>query len=380
MIKKCTFFILPFCVALFVLQSCWKDESLKDKTFDDININITPSFGIPLANLTITGGDFVKQLNTSASSNNFHVEYDKDELCIIVYDKTNTRITLPPVLPFDTTIIFPIDYFSDLRFEGLTLMQAFINMNVDNEYTKDITFQVKKLTYMDESGSENQAVTSGLNNTNIIKAAKTNDQPTRTQLFRDFLSIENPSDVINHGTDFQFGFDLNYDSLQNSGELNLNPIIKVPAWFIVENHLRMDTVSINLEDVSDVFNNETASLKTVTLYLTIDNGLPLEANLQVYFMDENYRLIDSLQSNEMHIPWGEISSYQLIKPTLASFEITMSKEKFKKIEKSKYLIFKEKYRSYAGRDVKLFKSNTLKVVLSAKVTTEVNGNISEITK
>jgi hypothetical protein len=362
------------------LQSCWKDESLKDKDFDDIHINISPSFGIPLADLTLTGGDIVKQFDLSDSSSQFYVEYEADGLCVIVYDKTNSRISLPPVLPFDTTVSFPINYFSGLRIDGVTVEEARVNLNIDNGYTKDIHFHVDKLEYEDENGIIKQVTTGNLNNTNVIKAATSNGQFTRTQLFKDFLKIRDPLDIVKNGKYLYLGFDLDYELLENSASINLNPVVKVPAWFTIENFSRKDTVSADLTNLSDIFNDTTISLKEATLYLTINNGLPMETDLQVYFADENYRLIDSLQSKELQIPSGVISSYKLVQPTSASFEINISEQRFKKIEKSKYIIFKESFRTNNGRDVKLFRSNTLGITLSAKAKAEVNGTISDITK
>lgn len=378
--KKCTFFILSFFLGLLILQSCWKDESLKNKDIEDIIINISPSFGIPLADLTLTGGDIVKQLDMSDSSKTFYIEYGSDGLCYIVYDKTNLQISLPPVLPFDTTLAFPIDYFFDLRLDGFEVKQALVNLNIDNGYTNDITFNVDKFDYEDENGNIKHVTSSSLANTNLIKAAPADGKFTRTQLFQTFLTVADPIDIVNNGSRFELGLDLSYSLLQNSSHLNLNPVVRIPAWFSVENFSRMDTVSADLEGISDIFNDTTISLKDITLYLTAKNGLPLEAGLQVYFVDDNYRVIDSLQSPQIQIPPGQIANYVLVAPTSTSFEINMSGERFKKIEKSKYLIFKESFRTNNGRDVKLFRSNTLGITLSAKVKAEVNGSISDITK
>ena len=374
MIKKCPFFILSLCIASFILQSCWKDDSLKDKGFDEFQVNISPTFGVPLANLTLTGGDIVKQLNMTDSSQSFFIEYDANGLCVIVYDKTNLEIKLPPVLPFDTMLAFPINYFSDLRIDGITVKQAAINMNIDNGYTKNIEFRINDLEYEDESGSKKPIThSSELNEPNRIEAAKADGQSTRTELFKKFLIVDNPSDIINHGIYLHFRFGLIYELLENNASIKLNPIIKIPAWFAMENFSLRDTIEANLENLGDIINNETISLNTATLYLTIKNGLPFEANLQVYFADNNYQLIDSLQKNEMQIQAGQANN-----PTSDSFEITMSRERFKKIEKSKYIIFKEGFRTRGGEDVKLYKSNTLGIILSAKANADINGSLSDI--
>jgi hypothetical protein len=386
MSKKYVLFVVPFCMALLVLQSCWKDKSLKNKGPDEVEmrVDISPAFGLPLLNLTLSGGDIVKQFNLSDSSANYYVEYDETGLCIIVYDKTNSRLSLPVVVPFDTMVTFPINYFSDLRLEGLSVKQAFVNLNIDNGYTEDIHFSVNKLDYEDNNGNS-KAVTvnsSSLHNTNVIKAAIADGRSARTQLFSDYLTIDDPLDIVKYGTQLHLGFALHYDTLRNGGYLNLNPTVRVPAWFAVENFLRRDTSKVNLSALTDIFSDTMLSLQSATLYLTINNGLPVETNLQLYFADENYRILDSLQSEKMQIRAGQThpTTYLLINPSSASFEITMSKRRFEKIKTAKHIILEENFKTYGSGDVKLFKTNTLGIILSAKASANIDRTISTTTE
>lgn len=380
--KKCTHFVLFFCVAALLLQSCWKDESLKKNGLDDIQMNISPAFGFPLAKITFTGSDIVKQLNMTDSSGQFYVEYDhsQHDLCLLVYDKTNSKLSLPlSAMSFSTTVRFPINYFSDLRIDGINVRSAKINVNVDNEYSEEIHFHVTKLEYEDEDRNVKHVTDNLLDNTNTIKAGLPGNA-VRTLLFKEFLEIENPLDIVRRGSFLHLSLDLSYDQLQSGGSLNLNPIIKVPAIFNVEHFNRMDTVKTNLESVKRTFNDTTIALSEISLYLTIENGLPLNADLQVYFVDDKFRLLDSLQGNTMQIRAGELdaSTSLLVKPTPASFEIHISKEQFRKIENAQYVIFKEIFNTHNSDDVKLFKSNSFGVILSLKAKAEINGSLSEI--
>ena len=381
--KKQLLFVFSFCIALIMMQSCWKDKSLRDKDFGDLQIDISPSFGIPLANLHFTGGDVVKQLNKSDSTNIFHLEYDPSQrdLCILVYDRANLQIVLPQVLPYDTAVAFSINYFTDLRIDGLTIKEVLMNLNIDNGYTEDITFNVKKIDYEDKNGNIKPITSSNLNNSNVIKAAPSDGKFTNTQLFPSYLVVSDPFDIIFNCTSLHFDFGLNYRPLQNISKINLNPILKIPAYFAIENLLRYDTVAANLKDAGVIFTDTAGvSLTNVTVYLTIHNGLPMEATLQVYFADENHQIIDSLQTKEMLIRSAEIdpTTFLLRNPTSAPFEISMSKERFKKIENAKYLIFKERFKSNNGRDVKIFKSNTFGVRLSIKADTKINSSMQDI--
>ncbi len=365
-----------------ILQACWKDKTLRDKDFDDIEINISPSYGIPLANLTILGKDLVNQINKDSSSNSFFVEYDKsnNDLCVIVYDKTNIPILLPPsFISFDSTVKFPLNFFVDLRVNGWTPKEAFVVLYADNSYTTNLKLNIEKLDYENTSGVIKPVSTDDLSNTNTILAATQSQTPKRS-LVKDKININDPADLIFNGTDIYFQFDvLPEEPLNNNEPLNLNPVLKVPAHFQMDNLERRDTTGINLSDIAQFFNDSTISLQNITFYLKALNALPLNVKMQIYFADINYQITDSIQTNDILIKSGiPDGSYFVKSPTTTTQEINMAKEKFKKIQDSKYLIVKESFTSYNSSDVKLFKSNSIGIILSAKIDTQLQGTISEI--
>ena len=377
--KKRLLFIFSFSMALIMMQSCWKDKSLKDKDISDIHLDITPGYGVPLANLHLTGGDIVKQFVKNDSSANFRIEFDpsQNDIGIIIYDRIKQDLSLPATLS-DTTMEFSINYFSDLRIAGLTVKEAFVNVNVLNGYTKDITFIPKKIEYEKEDRTtESVAITS---NTDTVKRALSDGAFTYTRLFKSDLLINNPLDIVYNGRLFRFSFGLSYDSLTNTSKVNLNPIVRVPMYFSLVNHLRYDTVGTTLKDMGVIYNDTSSlSLNNVTIYLTVINGLPMDIKLQTYFADANYKIIDSLQTTEMHVrPAETYSNFLLQNQVIDEFEVSMSRERFKKLENTKYIIFKEILNSKNQDDVKIFKSNTLGIKLSIKVDGKISGTLDDI--
>ncbi|MDR0606305.1 MAG: hypothetical protein LBG80_18670 [Bacteroidales bacterium] len=386
---KSNCFLIVAIIAMGVLfQACLKDKTLKDKGFN-MHVNISPAYGIPLVNLTIEGKDIVNQINKDSATRSYFLDYDPldYDLCVITYDKTNIPFFFPQTFKqFDTTLTYPLDFFSDLRKDGWEPRQAFLSLYVDNKYTTDFRPTIKKVEYENLLGIK-QSIPIDLNKINIIQASLYGE--FKRTLAIDGFIINNPMDIVFQGRELTLSFGLettNYPDF--GGSLNLNPIIKVPAYFKLNNFVRRDTTAVNLTEIANVFNDTSvANLQNVTFYLSIVNGLPLRGELQVYFVDENYRLIDSIQKQEINLLSAipNASDFRVETPlTTTPDPITISGERFDKIKNAKYLIFKETFSSYLDpatntpSDIKLFKSNFITILLSCKIDTHLEGDPSEI--
>jgi hypothetical protein len=375
-------FITIMIVMGVLLQACWKDKTLKDKKISDMQANISPSYGIPLASLDLQGKDIVTRINKDSATREYFIAYDASDhdLCVITYDKTNIPVFIPPTLKtFDTLVEYPLDFFTDLRRDGWKPKEAFLSLYVDNSYSTDLYLNIKQLNYENNQGNVQPVTGDNLQNTNRIE--KSTNGLFKRSLVIDKFRITSPGDIIFQGSkvSLDFGFSAT-DFPNNGGSLNLNPIIKIPAYFTLLNFVRGDTTSVNLTEVAKIFNDTSAlALRNITFYLKITNGLPLIGKLQVYFADANYRIIDSLQTQEINLVSGiPGASFLVESPGITEEEISMSEEKFKKIEGAKYLIFKEYFSSYNSSDIKLFKSSYIKILLSCKIDAQLNGKISDI--
>jgi hypothetical protein len=83
--------------------------------------------------------------------------------------------------------------------------------------------------------------------------------------------------------------------------LDLNAEIDMPLSFTANGLTIVDTFDFSLFEQAD---DPTIVIKEGTLFLTADNGFPLEANLQVFFLDENGSELTSLFTEVATIPPG----------------------------------------------------------------------------
>ena len=383
------FFSMVVIFAVGVLsQSCWKDKTLKDNGLN-VRLNISPTYGIPLMDLTIKGEDVVKRINKDSSTKNFYIEYNaKDhDLCVIVYDKTNIPIVLSPnSTSIDTVVSYPLNFFVDLRKnEGWTPMVAYAMLYADNYYATDFDFSLKKLDYENQDGIKESAVAAGTLPISRRVYAAVNGNPTTT-LAIDTLIIHKPYNIVFNGERAFVDFSLTpVNPPGDDGKLNLNPRIKVPAHIIADNFVRRDTVAASMEGTSKYADDPTVTVEKITMFVKAINSLPLDANVQIYFVDKDYRIIDSIRKEDIFVKAGIVnpSTYLIQTPIVTEEKIDMPNEKFKRLENTRYLIIRERFTSWEEaskmyKDVKLFKSNYMNVLLSVKLDTKIDGTTSEI--
>ena len=99
--------------------------------------------------------------------------------------------------------------------------------------------------------------------------------------------------------------------------------IEIPLSLIAENLTFTDTTEVTLP------NSENYMIEKI--YLQIDNGLPLEANLKLILLDENNIVIDTLLNNEK-ITAGQVNTDNIVSNS-SSTTITMNYTDFKNVKK-----------------------------------------------
>ncbi len=76
----------------------------------------------------------------------------------------------------------------------------------------------------------------------------------------------------------------------DNSKIDVDVIMELPLWGYVYNFNARDTMDI---DVSDLFNDYNP-LKRALVRIDIQNGFPVEAFGQIYFVDDSYNVLDSL--------------------------------------------------------------------------------------
>jgi hypothetical protein len=158
--------------------------------------------------------------------------------------------------------------------------------------------------------------------------------------------------------------------LQDTSKMTVNLEAVIPLHLRVEDVVLTDTFDFNLsEEVSDVSPED---VKSLYIKLDTENGLPIDIETQVYFVDSNWVRLDSLfdSSNRNILPSGILDNDdRVIFRTQHSTEITLTQQQITNIWDATQIVFEvtveTKDDTGTIRDVKFYSEYSLYFKLAA---------------
>ncbi|HOY38156.1 MAG: hypothetical protein KBB11_06235 [Bacteroidales bacterium] len=156
--------------------------------------------------------------------------------------------------------------------------------------------------------------------------------------------------------------------------------VELPLWGYIDNFHAADTSDF---DFSEMYSTAQA-IKRLAIRLDMTNGFPVEGYGQVYFMDENYTILDSLlySYQERIIPAATIGSEgQVLEYAKKVTIVEITDDRVEKIKDAKYISYEGHSNSteyYDDRLVKIYGEYRIKFDLSFEADIEMNVDIDTI--
>lgn len=259
----------------------------------------------------------------------------------------------------------------DLSFENVNTSLIFQNsLGVDGK------INIKKMESINTKTKENKVLTPS--NDLIIASGQKNSNNYETITSK--ATIDNTTDLFNSKPNqLKFDFDVEInpegnnnhfgDYVHSSNQLITGVEIEIPLAFKAKNLILQDTTDF-LEKEFSVPDGINESILSIVAH----NQFPLEANVIVYFTDENYQLIDSLTSNQL-IEAGIVNSTskKVEKATISKIDFPVSKAKLNHLLTAKKVIFKG-ILSTEGTDFqKIYDTYSLNFSLVGNVEYQIKG-------
>lgn len=141
---------------------------------------------------------------------------------------------------------------------------------------------------------------------------------------------------------------------------------ELPLSFIANELVIQDTLTIDISSLEQV--------NQLTLKFKMENGFPIEANVQLAVLDQNDHIIDRVFSPE-NIPSGILDqSGKVVDRSLSYNEVTLNAKNLERIRSNGKLILTVKFDTSNGQKVVIYSDNTLKYSVAADANITISTN------
>ncbi len=260
----------------------------------------------------------------------------------------------------------------DAKFTSITALQNTQNQNLGGPGLTSIPL-IRAAAFIGDSTVTNHTI----NNANTI--------PTLTTI------LDEQPDQIAYATSVQMnpgGFAKNF--IAKSSQIKANAKIALPLDFYGVGFKINDTSSAQLEDIIGLDSADSESLRSVTIRVVATNGLPIEAGLQVYFMDSSNVALDSLFTSGINsilmpgtvnfsVPTSDPNYGQVSSPSSKTFDVTLTKEQYQSLisngqSKIAYHTTLKTIGGNSSKNVKVMPNNFIELKVSAKIDLKLSIN------
>jgi hypothetical protein len=157
----------------------------------------------------------------------------------------------------------------------------------------------------------------------------------------------------------------------DTSRLKIDAQIEIPLYGGVGNFILADTTSVD-------FGQDIDKIEFLSFRINTTNGFPVEALMQLYFLDGSDHVIDSLVSPEQQIlapaPTTGAPDYRVIQPVVKSTEIKIENNRLIPLKNCKKMIVHSRLITTNSHNspVKFYSDNALNIRVGLRIKFNVN--------
>jgi hypothetical protein len=263
------------------------------------------------------------------------------------------------------------DIFKNISVNKLTIPKLKVNLQISNGVGAQATGKINAITAYNSKTKQSVVLTSGsIINTNINISAAT-DHPLKPAVVN--IPLDNTNSNINRLLEIlpdQFLYQMEFTIDPNGNSSNYNDFIyyesNITANLNIEMPLEFGATGLVLQDTiaPDFGTTDLSRVKDGVLHIKTTNDYPLEAVVQLYIVDQNNRITDSLINTSANIiPAGNGDPNNLISGK-GIVNVSISPYQWQQIISKKKLIFKATLKTANAQVVKIFSNNHIKASIT----------------
>lgn len=327
------------------------------------NGNISRSFTYDFAgfelDLTGTNQDTV---NTFVNQVIGNIKYTGNLISLSLNDSIQMKISTQDLVPSyvegylgrDTINIGPetldLTLFNNIIEGTINFDEADLKLSIENGMGMTATIEILDVTAINTKTSASVSLSPGPNVNNPITIPAATNNPHTFANYQIDLSTAagyNPEALLNVMPDkIQYSLQI---ITNPTGVVNLNQFayldktikanldMAIPLSIISDNLTLMDTVALNMSAIKKRNVNQ-GKINVVT-----DNGFPIEAELEMYLMDEYYNITDTLRSSQTALAALVDGSYRVNAKQRSIISFEADETRMTHLYDSRYVAFKARF-------------------------------------
>lgn len=377
---KFHFWIIAFFVTI-ILQNACKDayDFNMDKLSTDMEVN--PVIAVPLIDASMT----LEELLPDNEDLNRYLIIDENKFMTLTFENdfaTYDIIDFMNGAPLSGQSLPPITYQIDpqvielglnsLLSEGsIHLANPTLKLIIKNYWDIPARFKFTDFFYYEEENSVALPLTGTLlDNWIDLDTPVSPDEFVMQEIVLDTntTNIDEMLSAMPHhlsfGADFETIPGTPYD-LTGVSPNEVTVEISIPLELSLLNIQLTDTIDFKLGE-----NLDTTIVKSFKLNFQSNNGFPLGMNAQIYFVDENYLVLDSLFTNRLLIDPAKVVGGEVTEKTSTKSTVEVNIDRLDNIFKAKYIIPQIVFNTTNAannEDVKLYSNHNIELQMGALI-------------
>lgn len=285
-----------------------------------------------------------------------------------------------------------VGLFDDSFTGNFTFADPRINMHFENGFGIDLGLQINELYGINANSELFSILSDGIGELPLIDRTESAGSIESSTLT---LSNQNLNPSLTEFMAFQpeyisgfFDVRVNPTNqassfISKSSDLGITLEAVLPIYGAIEDFYLKDTVDVDLGSIVEDA-NETGEIEKMDLRLIVDNGLPMDAGIQIVFTDSLFQPLDSIFQtsdqlfNSAPINTGvgsESPNYgRATGKTKTLTDISISKDRLNDLEGASQMLIKVfgSTSNNGNQNIRLFSEDEIEIRLSAKLTLNFN--------
>ena len=276
-------------------------------------------------------------------------------------------------IPADTIVL---DLFNNEFSELISVAAPELSMKLNNSAGIPIEADMSQIfAYNDQTSLQLTGIANPLtiNSPNYSEIGES--KVTTISLNRESSNIVDVFDLNPSGIAYQMFIETN--PAGNTGDMNfINSDSKIDVTMDVDIPMYGSVSGFSIEDTLDFALDSINILQSATLRAIIENEFPVDVDVQLYFVDENFAVIDSLFSNGERLVQSSTidANGDLVSATTSENDIVVSEDKLNNLMNASKIILHASLETANGgtQDAKFYTHYEMNINLGIIATIQIN--------